>query len=123
MTLQLVVDMNLSPDWIAELGQHGFAAVHWSAIGNPRADDVQILAWALAKKYVVFTHDLDFGTLLALTHAAGPSVLQIRTENVLPEHMGPMVAAALAQYEDSLDSGALVVVDERRSRVRILPIN
>ena len=29
--------------------------------------------WALTNGYAVFTHDLDFGTLLALTHATGPS--------------------------------------------------
>src|SRR5487761_1454760 len=120
MSVQLLVDMNLSPDWIAELGQYGFAAVHWSAVGDPRAEDAEIMAWALANRYVVFTHDLDFGTILALTHATGPSVLQIRAENILPEHMGPLVVAALAQHETSLDSGAIVVVDERRSRVRVL---
>ncbi len=37
--------------------------------------------WAAAHEYVVFTHDLDFGTMLALSHKAGPSVLQVRGEN------------------------------------------
>ena len=31
--------------------------------------------WALRHDYIVFTHDLDFGTMLALSHATGPSVL------------------------------------------------
>jgi len=42
------------------------------------------MAWARANGHVVFTHDLDFGTTLALTHAAGPSVIQVRGQNVLP---------------------------------------
>jgi predicted nuclease of predicted toxin-antitoxin system len=70
----------------------------------------------------VFTHDLDFGTTLALTHAAGPSVLQIRGHNVLPDHMESVVVAALRQHDADLAAGALVVVDEKRSRVRVLPI-
>ena len=37
------------------------------------------MAWARENGYVVFTHDLDFGTLLALTRDAGPSVIQVRT--------------------------------------------
>lgn len=74
MSLQFVVDMNLSPDWVALLSQHGYPAVHWSNVGSPRATDASIMAWALANHHVVFTHDLDFGTLLALTHARGPSV-------------------------------------------------
>jgi hypothetical protein len=31
--------------------------------------------WAIANSYAVFTHDLDFGTMLALSGADGPSVL------------------------------------------------
>jgi hypothetical protein len=42
------------------------------------------MAWALAQNRVIFTHDLDFGTALALTNAGGPSVLQVRGQHVLP---------------------------------------
>ncbi len=78
--------------------------------------------WALAHDRIVFTHDLDFGTMLALTQANGPSVIQVRGQNVLPEHMSSILIAALNQYESDLQAGAIVVVDEARSRVRILPI-
>lgn len=91
-------------------------------IGNPRAPDAEIMEWAVASHRVVFTHDLDFGTLLALTHASAPSVLPVRTLNVLPDHLGPMVLAALKQHQSDLAGGALVVVDEVRCRVRILPL-
>jgi len=53
-----------------------------------RATDRSIMDWAESNGYMVFTHDLDFGTLLALTHKTGPSVLQVRGEDVLPDHMG-----------------------------------
>lgn len=36
MSIRLLVDMNLSPDWVAELAHHGFDAIHWSTIGDPR---------------------------------------------------------------------------------------
>jgi predicted nuclease of predicted toxin-antitoxin system len=80
------------------------------------------MAWALANGYVVFTHDLDFGTMLALTHATGPSVLQVRGQSVLPEDIGPLVIAALRQHDAALAAGALVVVDVKKSRVRVLPL-
>jgi predicted nuclease of predicted toxin-antitoxin system len=121
MSVQLVVDMNLSVEWVGELGRNGWSAVHWSTIGDPRADDAAIMAWALGNGYVVFTHDLDFGTMLALTHATGPSVLQVRGQNVLPEDLGPVVIAALRQYDAALASGALVIVELKKSRVRVLP--
>jgi predicted nuclease of predicted toxin-antitoxin system len=121
MSMRILIDMNLSPDWAPLLQQHGWSAVHWSTVGDPRAADREIMAWALANQHVVFTHDLDFGTALALSHAAGPSVLQIRGQDVLPDHMGFVVIAALRQHESDLAAGALIVIDAKRFRVRVLP--
>ena len=122
MTVKIVVDMNLSPDWISLLESHGWSAVHWSRIGDPRASDATIMEWAVTHESVVFTHDLDFGALLALSRATGPSVIQVRAVDVMPDRLGDAVLAALRQHEADLSSGALVVVDESRSRVRLLPI-
>src|SRR5947209_8617871 len=122
MSIQVLVDMNLSPDWVPLLVREGWHAIHWSTVGAPDATDRTIMDWAVANGYIVFTHDLDFGTTLALTHAHGPSVLQVRGQDVLPDHMGNLVVAALRQHEPDLASGALVVVDAGRRRVRILPI-
>ena len=77
---------------------------------------------AVTRESVVFTHDLDFGALLALSRATGPSVIQVRAVDVMPDRLGDAVLAALRQHEADLSSGALVVVDESRSRVRLLPI-
>ena len=122
MTVRILVDMNLSVEWIPLLEQAGWPAVHWSAIGDPRADDATVMAWARSHGYAVFTHDLDFGTALALTHAGGPSVIQVRGQRVLPEHMGAVALAALKQYETELSAGALVVVEQTKNRVRVLPL-
>ena len=122
MSVHILIDMNLSPDWVTVLRQQGWTAVHWSTIGDPRAPDRVLLDWALANGHIVFTHDLDFGTALALTHATGPSVLQVRTQDPWPDRIGALVVAALKQHDADLATGALVVVDENRSRVRVLPI-
>ena len=122
MSLRLLVDMNLSLEWIAELTLNGWPAIHWSAVGDPRAEDAVLMEWARANGYIVLTHDLDFGTMLALTHATGPSVLQVRSQYVLPENIGPLVLAALRQHDAALAVGALVVVEEKRTRVRVLPL-
>jgi predicted nuclease of predicted toxin-antitoxin system len=114
--------MNLSPDWVAWLTNHGWETVHWTNIGDPRATDQSIMAWAAVNNYVVFTHDLDFGTTLALTRASRPSVFQIRVQDPLPDSVGEIVLATLREHDKELQSGALVVLDYRRSRVRVLPI-
>lgn len=122
MSLALLVDMNLSPDWVPYLQGHGHTAVHWSAVGDIRALDPDLMAWARANGHVVLTHDLDFGTILAQTHATGPSVVLIRHPDTLPSGIGAAVVAALQQCETDLTGGALVVVDTAHRRVRVLPI-
>ena len=52
----------------------------------------------------------------------GPSVVQVRGRDVLPAAIGDAVIAALRQYEPELDTGALLVVEPRKNRVRLLPL-
>ncbi|MCE9604078.1 MAG: DUF5615 family PIN-like protein [Planctomycetia bacterium] len=119
--MALVIDMNLSVEWVEYFRQAGISASHWSRCGAATAPDTEIMRWALERGQIVFTHDLDFGAVLALTHATGPSVFQIRGSRVLPEHIGSLVLTALRQYEADLERGAIVVVEPTKSRVRILP--
>lgn len=120
--MKLLVDMNLSPDWVAVLEQAGWETVHWSSVGNLRAADSEIMAWAKQKGCVVFTHDLDFETMLALTQAEGPSVIQVRTQDVAPAAIGKLVIGALRQFQSQLEQGALIVLDEANVRARVLPL-
>jgi predicted nuclease of predicted toxin-antitoxin system len=122
MTLPVLMDMNLSPAWVPWFEGHHWPAVHWSTIGDRKATDQTIMAWARAHGHIIFTHDLDFGTLLALTNASGPSVVQVRAQDVLPQHIGRYVLAALKQYSALFESGVLVVVNEKTARARILPL-
>jgi predicted nuclease of predicted toxin-antitoxin system len=94
-----------------------------SALGNPRAEDSELMDWARAADHVVFTHDLDFGAALALTQAESPSVIQVRTQDVTPGHLEAAVIGVVKNNESLLEAGALIVLDEGRSRVRILPLN
>lgn len=120
--LQILIDMNLSPAWVKVFEEQGIPAQHWSTVGDPRAPDSEIMAWARANGFTVFTHDLDFGAMLAATRAEGPSVLQVRTEDVSPEALGPLALTVIRQHRAWLERGALVVVRQDRTRVRILPL-
>lgn len=120
--MKLLVDMNLSPSWVPVLERHGYLALHWSAVGDPRASDPVILGWAHENGYVVVTNDLGFGAILAAARAAAPSVIQVRTQDVTPDHLEGLVVAALEQYADLLEQGVLISIDDARSRARILPL-
>jgi predicted nuclease of predicted toxin-antitoxin system len=76
--MKLLIDMNLSPDWLPVLSAVGIEAIHWSTSGDPRAPNRAIFAWAKENRFVVFTNDLDLGAILAATQAEAPSVIQIR---------------------------------------------
>lgn len=120
--MRFLIDMNLSPLWEEVLRAAGHEAVHWSTVGSPNAPDSEIMAYAYEGKWIVLTHDLDFGTLLAYTGADGPSVVQLREQNVDPAAIGPAVIAGLAQCRGPLEMGALVTIDLRRAKARILPL-
>lgn len=120
--MKIVIDMNLSPDWTAAFTAENIESVHWSTVGDPRAEDAKIMEYARANDYIVFTHDLDFGTILALTRAESPSVVQVRAQNILPVHLAKTIVSVLRDNETLLEQGALIVVDEGRARVRILPL-
>jgi predicted nuclease of predicted toxin-antitoxin system len=120
--MKLLVDMNLSPRWIGVLADAGIEAVHWSTLGAKDAADSEIMAYANSHDYVVLTHDLDFGAILAATHGEKPSVVQIRAEDVSPDVIGKQVIAALRQMASELKEGALLTVDPNRTRLRVLPL-
>ncbi len=121
--MKIVIDMCLPPSWVEVFEVHGLEAIHWKQIGSFDAKDIEILEWARVNSFIVFTHDVDFGTLLALTNADAPSVIQVRTQDVTPRHLGKLVIAHLFEYEDILASGALLVIDESRARVKVLPFH
>ncbi len=119
--MKLLIDMNLSPDWVQFLSGAGVESVHWAAIGLATASDSEIMAYASAHGYVVLTQDLDFGAILADTKVLKPSVVQIRSEDLAPSSIGKLVLSALAEGEATLESGALLSVDSKRTRMRLLP--
>ena len=118
----VLVDVCLSHLWIPFLKSEGFLAVHWTEVGVPSAKDAEIMEYAFVNNKIVFTHDLDFSHLLAFSNAKGPSVIQIRSQNVLPGAIGSIVVAGIKKIGNALDEGAIAVIDEKNLRVRYLPL-
>ena len=120
--MTLLIDMNLSPSWVEFFAAHGVSAIHWSSVGNRAASDAEIMSYAAHHGNVVFTHDLDFGAMLAQTGSTAPSVIQVRAQDVLPDNLGPSVLAAISASRVYLAEGSLITVDTRAHRIRVLPI-
>jgi predicted nuclease of predicted toxin-antitoxin system len=122
MSLKIVLDMNLSPDLVEVFQFHGWETVHWSQIGAGNAKDRVIMEWAKENGYVVVSHDLDFGDILAVTNADSPSVIQVRTQDLLGEALAETILAALKQYRDIIEAGALIIISQHKLRARVLPL-
>ena len=114
--------MNLSPSWVERLAGHGFEAVHWSTIGVATAPDVEILTWANEHRFVLVTNDLDFSAILAASAGVLPSVVQIRTQDLLSDEVVSIVAKAVDAHREDIERGALLSIDEAGTRVRVLPL-
>jgi predicted nuclease of predicted toxin-antitoxin system len=64
--MKVLVDVNLSPAWGGFFTANQVEAKHWSLVGRSDAQDGEVMQWARSNGFIVFTHDLDFGALLAL---------------------------------------------------------
>jgi predicted nuclease of predicted toxin-antitoxin system len=71
---------------------------------------------------IVLTFDLDFGDVLAMAVLEKPSVIIFRLTDERPESVNPRLATVLEERSADLESGALVLVEDSRYRVRKLPI-
>ena len=120
--MNILLDMNLSPDWVRVLNSGGHQAIHWSTVGAPNARDEELLEWALSHQHILFTHDLDFGAILAASNAESPSVIQLRVQDISPDSSGPMLLHVLEEHALAIFSGALLSIDQNQNRIRILPM-
>ncbi|MDR2718499.1 MAG: DUF5615 family PIN-like protein [Treponema sp.] len=120
--MKILIDMNLSPHWTDIFWENNIEAIHWSNIGSANATDAEIMAYAKTNDYAVFTHDLDFGATLAVTHNDKPSVIQIRTGDINPAITAQLVINALHTAAFEIEKGALITIDLNKTRLRILPL-
>ena len=120
--MKILVDMNLSPGWVDYLAGNGIKALHWSSVGTPNAPDTEIITYAKIHDYTILTNDLDFGFILAITQGRKPSVVQTRTGALGPDRIGNIVISALKQLAEDIDRGALVTIDQHKTRISLLPL-
>ena len=120
--MKLLVDMNLSPEWVPLLAVQGWDVCHWSTVGSGNAPDTELMRWAREHQHIIITQDLDFSQLLYATRETGPSVVLLRMDNEFDAAARGHVCAAIALAQEALTAGALLTISGSRVRVRHLPI-
>lgn len=120
--MKFLADMGISPQTITFLRSLQFDAFHLAEQQLYRLPDDQIIELAREQGRIILTHDLDFGTLMAASRAALPSVIIFRLANMTPAYVNHHLQLILAEHQAALIKGALLSVREGQVRVRLLPI-
>lgn len=121
--MRFLIDNALSP-WLAEmLRQAGHDAVHVRDYGMQAADDKSILERAEQEQRTVVSADTDFGGLLAERMSQVPSFILFRGNLTrVPSKQLQILLANLSSVESALNSGAIIVFEPFRIRIRNLPL-
>ena len=90
--------------------------------GLSAAPDQQILDYARSTDRVICTLDADFHSMLAVSGAAGPSVIRIRREGLRGAEVASLLKRVCSEVEDAIKAGSAITVTERAIRLRRLPI-
>lgn len=118
--MKFLVDEALQ-DLVADrLVASGHDATHVRALGMQGAID-DVFAHAADEQRVLVTTDTDFGAILALSGASIPSVLLLRGVGDTVDERVDAITQALTFVEHDLASGAIVVIESDRVRLRSYP--
>jgi len=120
--MQFLIDNNLSPRLAALLRQAGHDAIHVHQLGLTKADDATIFATAARQGQVIIAQDTDFGTLLATRQERSPSLILFRCQAKSTEAIFQLLNDNLPAILSDLETGAVVVIEDARIRIRPLPI-
>lgn len=121
--MKFLLDQNVSPALVGLLADADHLAEHVRDLGMREAPDDVVLAAARDADAVLISSDTDFGELLARSNANEPSVILLRRqEGRRASEIASLIVANLQAVADDLTSGAIVVLDDDRVRIRSLPL-
>ena len=120
--MKILLDMNIPFKYAALLAKRDIECIRWSDVGASNAADTEIMEYARNNEYIIMTFDLDFSIILSVTHELKPSIVQIRASILHAEKAVDLISTALLRNTDDLKKGAILSIDLRKARIRLLPL-
>ncbi len=116
--MKFLVDVNASGAVARWLTERGYDVVQ-VADSNPKMGDEEILSWAIREERVIITTDQDFEEMIwreGKTHCG-----LLRLENLPRSERKALVEDVLTHHSQALESGAIVIAQGAKIRVRRSP--
>jgi predicted nuclease of predicted toxin-antitoxin system len=120
--MQFLADMGISLRTVDWLRDRGHDVVHLRDEGLQRLPDDEILEKARLENRILLTVDLDFAQLLAIAQSSLPSVILFRLGNENYDQIDGCLEIILETCAEDLQSGAMISVNTKGFRIRVLPI-
>jgi predicted nuclease of predicted toxin-antitoxin system len=120
--MRFLADMGISMKTVSFLRDKGFNTVHLRDEGLQRLADEKIVIKAKKEQRIILTCDLDFGTIMAYSGDASPSIVIFRLSDFRPEIINHHLDKILRESSDLLEKGAIISVSDNTYRVRLLPV-
>lgn len=116
--MKFLLDENLSPLHAGTLRALGHDATSAVDLGLSGSDDSIVRGAAIKQDRILVTLDADFANLLRFPPAGTPGIIRLRIHPAIEEAIDTALRLAIPRLACMSLVGKLVVVDERRIRIR-----
>ena len=120
--MRFLIDNALSPLLAERLRTLDHDAVHVRELGMAASPDSDIFELAKNEQRIIVSADTDFAEILSKQSESFPSLILFRRpHNRRPEEQVELLELNLAQVQEELGRGCVVVIKEGKIRIRELP--
>ena len=113
---RLYLDQMFSVDVAQSLREAGHDVVRAGEMGQARADDRQILEWAIAHDRILITLDEHFGDWVVLPLSQHPGVVRLKVHPTTSANVIDLIVPFLERYQGEVFADHLVILSSKREK-------